>query len=358
VAERRAVEAVVATASMPAATESSATEWRDRRVLVTGATGLLGSWVVRELQSRGADVVALVRDRVPRAYLWEAADVDRLTLVHGALEDQPTVARALGEYEVEVVFHLGAQTIVQIANRDPISTFETNIRGTWQMLEACRRAPTVRAVIIASSDKAYGDHDQLPYTESTPLAGQHPYDVSKSCADLISTAYHRTYGLPVAIIRCGNLFGPGDLNFNRLIPGTIRSLLLEERPIIRSDGTFIRDYVYVRDAALAYLRVAEAVLDGLHGEAFNFSNEVQISALEMVDRIRAVMGSSLEPTILNQGAGEIVNQHLDASKARRVLGWTPAYELEDALRETVEWYRQSSDRLHAPGAVTSPPADA
>lgn len=346
------MEAVV---SRPGAADARDTVggWRDRRVLVTGATGLLGSWIVRELQARHADVVALVRDRVPRSYLWETSDVAALTCVQGSLEDYGTVARALGEYEVEVVFHLGAQTIVQIANRDPVSTFEANIRGTWNLLEASRRAPTVGGVVVASSDKAYGEHDELPYTESTPLRGQHPYDVSKACADLLATTYHRTYGLPVGIVRCGNLFGPGDLNFNRLIPGTIRSLLLDETPVIRSDGTYIRDYVYVRDAALAYLRVAEAVLDGLHGEAFNFSNEVQISALEMVRMIASLIGSDREPRVLNQGSGEIVNQHLDAGKARRMLGWEPTYELAQALRETIDWYRGRVGDFRTATAVVS-----
>jgi CDP-glucose 4,6-dehydratase len=313
-------------------------EWRDKRVLVTGATGLLGSWLVRDLQERGADVIALIRDRVPRSNLWESADLERLTCVHGSLDDYDTIARAIGEYEVEVVFHFGAQTIVQIANRDPLSTFETNIKGTWQVLEACRRAPTIKAVVVASSDKAYGDSDELPYTETTPLRGRHPYDVSKSCADLLASAYHYTYALPLAIVRCGNLYGPGDLNFNRLIPGTIRSLLHSERPLVRSDGTYVRDYIFVRDASTAYIRVAEAVLRGLRGEAFNFSDEEGVSVLEMIRHIKAVMGSDLEPQVLNEASGEIVNQHLDASKARRLLSWSSAYTLDDALRETVEWY--------------------
>lgn len=315
--------------------------WASRPVLVTGATGLLGSWVVRELQARGADVVALVRDRVPRSNLWSSAELGSLACVYGALEDFEVVTRAVNEYEIDTVMHLGAQTIVPIANRHPLSTFEANIRGTWHVLEACRQAPTVKAVVIASSDKAYGAHEDLPYDESTPLTGGHPYDVSKSCADLISFAYHRTWGLPVCVTRCGNLFGPGDLNFNRIVPGTIRSALRRESPIIRSDGTFIRDYIYVRDAALAYLELAEHMHStGLAGEAFNFSNEAQLTVLELVTRIVAQVGTTVEPVILGGGAGEIPRQYLSAAKARKVLGWTPSYTLEQGLAETIPWYQQ------------------
>lgn len=315
--------------------------WTDRPVFVTGATGLLGSWLVRELQARGAFVVALVRDRVPQSHLWTAADTAALVCVHGELEDFALVSRALNEYEIDTVMHLGAQTIVTIANRSPLSTFEANVRGTWHVLEASRLAPTVKTVVTASSDKAYGAHERLPYDESTPLVGAHPYDVSKSCADLIAFAYHHTWGLPVCVTRCGNLFGPGDLNYNRIVPGTIRSLLRGERPVIRSDGTLVRDYFYVRDAALAYVLLAEQMREtGLAGEAFNFSNEAQLSVTELVERILAFMGSDLEPLIVDEASGEIERQYLSAAKARKVLGWEPAYTLEAGLAETVPWYRE------------------
>lgn len=335
---RSTVEAVVTGAAGTAG-------WANRPVLVTGATGLLGSWLVRELHSRGALVVALVRDRVPQSHLWTAPDLRRLVCVYGALEDYDVLSRAINEYEVETVMHLGAQTIVPTANRNPLSTFEANIRGTWHVLEACRTAPTVKAVVVASSDKAYGDSDQLPYDESTPLAGGHPYDVSKSCADLIALAYHRTWGLPVCVTRCGNLFGPGDLNFNRIVPGTIRSALMGQPPVIRSDGTFVRDYFYVRDAALAYVVLAERMHDtGLAGEAFNFSNEAQLTVLELVERIAALVGTEVDPIILGGGSGEIQRQYLSAAKARKVLGWGPAYTLEQGLAETIPWYRELVQR--------------
>jgi CDP-glucose 4,6-dehydratase len=331
------------------------TVWTNRPVLVTGATGLLGSWLVRELQARGAAVVALVRDQVPQSHLWTAADLDRLVSVHGALEDYEVVSRAINEYEIDTVMHLGAQTIVPIANRNPLSTFEANIRGTWHVLEACRTAPTVKAVVLASSDKAYGNHDELPYDESTALIGSHPYDVSKSCADLIAFAYHRTWGLPVCVTRCGNLFGPGDLNFNRIVPGTIRSALMGEPPVIRSDGSFVRDYFYVRDAALAYVQLAEHMFaTGLAGEAFNFSNEVQLTVVELVERILALIDPSLAPVILGGGAGEIERQYLSAAKARKVLGWTPAYSLEQGLHDTIAWYQALVDR-RAPAARAPEP---
>jgi CDP-glucose 4,6-dehydratase len=314
--------------------------WRDRHVFVTGATGLLGSWMTRELQQRGARVVALVRDRVPQSHLWTVADTGTLVCVHGALEDYDTIARALNEYEIETVFHLGAQTIVSIANRNPRPTFEANVKGTWNVLEACRLAPTVKAVVVASSDKAYGDHDSLPYDEAAPLVGRHPYDVSKSCADLIALSYWHTYRLPVCVTRCGNLFGPGDLNFNRIVPGTIRAVLRGERPVIRSDGAFVRDYFYVHDGALAYVHLAEMMhTRGIVGEAFNFSNEAQVTVLELVGKILRLMGSDLEPLVLDEVREEIVRQYLSARKAREKLGWRPAYTLEKALADTIDWYR-------------------
>ncbi|MEZ5353297.1 MAG: GDP-mannose 4,6-dehydratase [Bryobacteraceae bacterium] len=316
--------------------------WRDRGVFVTGGSGLLGSALVRRLTGLGARVVCLIRDWVPESELMRTGTARRVTIVRGDLCEEGVAGRVLNEHEIATVFHLGAQTIVGVANRNPASTFETNIGGTWKLLEACRRTPVVRQVLVASSDKAYGAQLVLPYEEETPLAGRHPYDVSKSCADLIAQSYAVSYGLPVAITRCGNLFGGGDLNWNRIVPGTIRSLARGERPVIRSDGEFIRDYFYVEDAVSAYLLLAEALSDGrvAAGEAFNFSNETPVTVLELVARIGAAMGASREPEILNQASNEIRAQYLSARKARERLGWKPGHTLEQGLRETIEWYRQ------------------
>lgn len=315
--------------------------WNRRSVLVTGATGLVGSALTRRLVEAGAEVVCVVRDWVPQSELVRSGVIEQCRVVRGDVCDQALLERALGEYEVRSVFHLAAQTIVGIANRNPVGTFETNIQGTWALLEACRRSPLVSEVVMASSDKAYGDQDVLPYTESTPLEGRHPYDVSKSCADLIATAYAVTYGTRVAITRCGNFYGPGDLNWNRIVPGTIRSVLAGERPIIRSDGSLVRDYFYVEDGAAAYMRLAEALADGscAPGEAFNFSNELQVTVLELVKQILDVMGSALTPDVRNEANHEILHQSLSAEKARRQLSWSPAYTLEQGLASTVAWYK-------------------
>lgn len=315
--------------------------WVRRRVFVTGASGLLGSALVEALVAAGAQVTCLVRDWVPDSRLFGEKLVDRVQVVRGELEDLTVLLRSINEYEIDTVFHLGAQTIVGTASRSPLSTFEGNIRGTWNLLEACRLCPKlVERVIVASSDKAYGEHEVLPYTEDAPLQGRFPYDVSKSCADLITFSYHATYGTPVAVTRCGNLFGPGDLNFNRLVPGTIRSALLGERPVVRSDGSFIRDYFFVRDAVDAYLQLAERLpADGVTGTAFNFGMERPLSVLEVVDLILALMDrSDLEPVVRNEASHEILRQYLDCSRAREVLGWRPTRTLEDGLRETIEWY--------------------
>src|SRR5437660_2273270 len=252
--------------------------WRDRRVLVTGCTGLVGAWTTRALLERGAHVVGLVRDAVCGSELVRGGLISRIDAVRGCIEDQPLLERVLAEYEVQTVFHLAAQTIVGIANRCPLSTFESNIKGTWCLLEAARRCGHRPDVIVASSDKAYGEQAELPYTEETPLSGRHPYDVSKSCADLLALTYHHTYGLPVCVTRCGNFYGGGDLNWNRLVPGTIRSVLRGEAPVVRSDGTNVRDYFYVKDGACAYLHLAECLAchgcdsrdTEIAGQAFNF----------------------------------------------------------------------------------------
>jgi CDP-glucose 4,6-dehydratase len=316
--------------------------WRDRPVFVTGATGFLGSYLTRRLLEGGADVVCLVRDWVPQSELVRSALIEQARVVRGDVCDQALLERALGEYEVDTVFHLAAQTIVGIANRNPTSTLETNIGGTWTMLEACRRSPAVRQIILASSDKAYGHQEVLPYTEQAPLQGRHPYDASKSCADLIAQMYASTFGLPVSITRCGNFYGGGDLNWNRIVPGTIRSALRGERPVIRSDGRFVRDYFYVEDGAAAYLLLAEQLAGRpeLKGQAFNFSNELQITVLDLVQEILRRMGSDLEPDVRNEASNEIRFQCLDASKARAVLGWKPLFSLPEGLDLTIEWYRR------------------
>jgi len=315
--------------------------WRDRPTLVTGATGLVGGWLVRQLLAAGTHVVCLVRDWAPQSELVRARMIDQVVSVRGDLRDQALLERVLGEYEIATVIHLAAQTIVEIANRNPISTFETNIQGTWALLEACRRSPLVKQIILASSDKAYGDHLNLPYDEQTPLQGRHPYDVSKSCSDLIGTSYAVTYGLPVVITRCGNFYGGGDLNWNRIVPGTIRAVLRGQRPIIRSDGLYVRDYFYVEDGAAAYLRLAEslAATPELRGEAFNFSNELQLTVLDIVQRILNLMDSDLEPDVRNNATNEIRHQYLDSSKARQVLSWQPLFSLEEGLQRTIAWYR-------------------
>ena len=315
--------------------------WLDRPTLVTGATGLVGNWLVKRLVAAGADVTCLVRDWIPQSELMRAKTIERVKVVRGDVRDQALLERALGEHESNTVIHLAAQTIVGVANRNPVSTFESNIQGTWNLLEACRRSPTVKQIIVASSDKAYGDQEQLPYYEDAPLQGQHPYDVSKSCADLIAHSYAVTYGLPVVITRCGNFYGGGDLNWNRIIPGTIRSVLRGERPVIRSDGNYIRDYFYVEDGAAAYMLLAEklAANNALRGEAFNFSNELQITVLELVKLLLNALESTLEPDIRNEANNEIRHQYLSAEKARRVLSWAPAFTLDQGLNNTTQWYR-------------------
>lgn len=316
--------------------------WLDRPTFVTGGTGLVGAWLVRRLLEGGADVVCLVRDWVPQSELVRSSQIERVKAVRGDVRDRDLLERVIGEYEIDTVIHLAAQTIVTIANRNPISTFETNIGGTWGLLEACRRSPQVRQIVLASSDKAYGDQDRLPYDESTPLQGQHPYDVSKSAADLIAHAYAVSYDLPVAITRCGNFYGGGDLNWNRIVPGTIRSILRGQRPVIRSDGNFVRDYFYVEDGAAAYMLLAEqlAAHPELRGEAFNFSYGNQVTVLDLTRRILALMDSDLTPEVRNEAVNEIRRQFLNADKARSSLGWSPLFTLEDGLRKTIPWYRE------------------
>jgi len=317
--------------------------WQGRSVLVTGATGIVGSWLVKDLLADGARVVALVYERDPRSELVRSGDLERIESVDGALEELDVLERALREHEFDTVFHLGAQTLVETAREDPLTTWETNVRGTYNLLEACRRhAPRMERIVVASSDKAYGDAELLPYTEESPLAGRSPYEASKACADVIAQSYHTTYGLPVAVARCGNVYGGGDFNWSRIVPGTIRSLLEGQRPIVRSDGTYRRDYLYVRDVARAYLDLGAAVgRDGVAGEAFNFGHERPITVLEVVDEIKRLMGrEDVEPIVEDRAVGEIRDQWLSATKAHAVLGWSPHYDLETGLAETIDWYRK------------------
>lgn len=323
-------------------TTPASTFWTDRPTFVTGGTGLVGGWLVRRLVDLGADVVCLVRDWVPQSELVSSRLIEKVRVVRGDVRDGKELERVLGEYEIDTVIHLAAQTIVGIANRNPISTFETNIAGTWSLLEACRRSPKVKQIVCASSDKAYGTCETLPYDETTPLQGDHPYDVSKSCSDLITHSYAVTYGTPAVTTRCGNFFGGGDLNWNRIVPGTIRSVLRGERPIIRSDGEFVRDYFYVEDGAAAYTLLAEQLAKNpkLAGEAFNFSNEAQITVNELVAKILKLMKSNLVPDVRNEASNEIRRQYLSAEKARKAFGWKPLYSLDESLEKTIAWYRE------------------
>ncbi len=316
-------------------------KWADRNVLLTGASGLVGSWLAESLVDQGANVTVLLRDHVPSSHLFEKSIWSKVNAVRGELEDYWAVERAMNEYEIDLVFHIGAQAIVGTANRSPISTFKSNIEGTWNVLEAARNSKLIKGVVVASSDKAYGDHEKLPYTEDMPLQGRHPYDVSKSCADLIAQTYFHTYKLPLAVARCGNIYGPGDMNFNRIIPGTIRSIVNGQDPIIRSDGTYIRDYIFVKDIANAYMTLAE----NLHrpdvcGEVFNFSVANKITVIQLVNLIAKEMGVKCHPVIQNTISGEIKQQYLSSDKAKKVLGWIAKYPIEKGLKETIPWYEK------------------
>ncbi len=321
--------------------------WKGRSVLVTGATGLLGSWLVPALHARGADVCVLVRDSLPRSILVQDGWLGRVNVVRGSLTDEGVLRRAFAEYGVRTVFHLAAQTLVGVAKLDPVGTLEANVRGSWMLLEAARQAK-VGEVIVASSDKAYGDSDRLPYFEDHPLRGRFPYDCSKSCTDLITSMYAHSFGLRTAIARCGNLFGGGDLNTSRLIPGAILATLKNQRFQIRSDGLFVRDFLYVEDAALAYLQLAEhlAADAELGGQAFNFGLELRPTMLEITRKVLALMGrADLEPVVLNVASAEIREQTLDAGKARRELGWAPTFGMDEGLVRTIDWYRRHADSV-------------
>ena len=317
--------------------------WRGRRVFVTGATGIVGSWLVKELLSNNSYVVALIRDADPQSELYRSGDIQRVSVINGCLEEFSELERAINTHDIDTVFHLAAQPLVGVAYRYPLQTFESNIRGSYNLLEACRvHEHFVKRIVIASSDKAYGTQKQLPYTEDLSLQGEYPYDVSKSCTDLISQCYYYTYGMPVAIARCGNIYGGGDLNWSRIVPETIRACLRTEAPVIRSDGKYTRDYMYVKDVISGYLRLAECMEDpNIKGQAFNFSPERASTVLEIVEVIQRLMGcENIRPRILNTAKAEIYSQYLSSEKAHQLLNWHPQYTLEQGLLETIGWYRE------------------
>ena len=318
--------------------------WRGRSVLVTGAAGFVGSHVTRALVRAGADVTALVRDVHPQALRLNLADVEvqLRAVVTADLTSFEALRRIIAEYEVQTIMHLGAQAIVTTANRSPVSSFESNVRGTWQLLEAARGHATVDGVVVASSDKAYGTHAALPYREDFPLQPRYPYDVSKACADLIARSYAATFDMPVAVSRCSNIYGPGDLNFSRIIPDMVRSALRGGPLVIRGAGTSVREYLYVDDAVSSYLTLGERVdAEDVRGRAFNFGGGFAIATIDLVQKIMALTDRKDAPTILGQTSGEIAAQYLDSDLARETLGWAPETDLDEGLARTVAWYRAS-----------------
>jgi len=316
--------------------------WRNKKVLVTGCNGFVGAWLVKTLVDSNAKVVGIIRDRVPRSALELLECEEKISIVYGDVMDYELLNRAMNDYGVEICFHLAAQSQVGAANRSPVSTFNTNIFGTINVLEAARSLGCVKGVVVASSDKAYGLHKKLPYKEDFAFNGTYPYDASKACADILSQSYFNTYKLPAAIARCGNIYGPADLNMNRIIPDTIRSLCLGEAPVIRSDGKYVRDYIYVLDAVSAYLTLGQALVQRpkeIAGEAFNFGTGKPVSVIELVNAIIKISNVKIKPKILNIAKGEIREQYLSSDKADSVLGWRPAHKLEAALETTYEWYK-------------------
>lgn len=318
--------------------------WRHRNVFITGGTGLLGFWIIKYLVKADANLTILARNS---SLLSKDINNSKVKVVKGKVEDFTAISRILKENKIDTVLHFAAQTIAPIANSSPLSTFETNIKGTWTVLEACRHSSLVKYIVVASSDKAYGDSNILPYTEDTPLNGKQPYDVSKSCADLLAQSYYKSYGLPICITRCGNLFGGADLNFNRIFPSVIKAVLSNQQPVLRSDGSFIRDFFYVEDAAIGVVKLVEVMSKKpIMGEAFNFSNEKPVAVIDMVNIILKRMKSDFTPKILNGSRNEINKQYLSARKSRDLLGWKPSFTLNQGIDRTIAWYKDYLNKVY------------
>lgn len=315
--------------------------WNNKRVFITGFEGFLGSHLTRAMLQSGAKVIGLDIKAFRKETILCPRDYKKIVVYKGSVTNHNLLKKILRKHSIKVIFHLAAEAIVNRSQKNPRKAFESNITGTWEVLEAARQQGNMQAIVVASSDKAYGAHKNLPYHEDAPLVANHPYDVSKSCADLITNTYFHTYGLPVAITRCGNIYGPGDFNFSRLIPDALRCLCNGKTLQVRSDGKFVRDYVYVDDIVEGYLNIAELLeKKRLGGESFNLSNECPLTVIELLQKINKLnlCGNKLNYRILDEAKYEIKKQYLSSAKARRVLGWKPAYNLCDGLRKTAEWY--------------------
>jgi len=313
--------------------------WKNKPVLVTGFEGFLGSNLTKALIQGGAKVVGLDIKTRRKETILTADDYRKMTVIKGSVTHYRLLENILTGKKIDVVFHLAAEVIVGRCHNNPQRTFSVNIKGTWNVLEACRNSKTIQSIIVASSDKAYGSHKKLPYREEMPLMANHPYDVSKSCADLLAHTYFHTYGLPVCVTRCGNIYGPGDFHLSRIVPDTILSAIKNKTLLIRSDGKFTRDYVYVDDIVDGYLLLAEKIQElNLSGEAFNFSGENPITVIELVNKIFKIIHKKPNYRILNQSKYEIKEQYLSARKARKTLYWKPRYDLEEGLKKAIEWY--------------------
>lgn len=313
--------------------------WKNKRVLITGYEGFLGSWLTKMLLKYGANIVGLDILTYRKYTILTKDELARIKVIKGSVESLPLVSDIIINNKTEFIFHLAAKSLVGYCYKNPLRAFSVNIKGTWNILEACRNSKFIKGIIIASSDKAYGNHKNLPYKENLALLGCYPYDVSKSCADLLANAYFHTYKLPVCVTRCGNIYGPGDFNFSRIVPDAIRSMLENKRFIIRSNGKFVRDYIYVDDIVNAYLLLGEKMQKlKLYGEAFNFSNKSPISVLDLVEMIYRITGQAPNYKILNRADYEIVNQYLSAKKAKKLLNFEPKYSPEEGLKRAIHWY--------------------